>query len=441
VKLRSRVFRYVAAATAGVCVLTVLVAAVLLRHHLAAQEAATLERQSQVVAAVEDALHPRSSAARVFRIGSGLPVQVRLRRSVQIRAVVDATGTTQGRINFSGRAYLFAEQKTAGNGEVILIRAPSLFSGEWRPFLLSLVIAGAAGLLLAAFSAWLLARRLTRPIADLVEAAGRVGAGESDVEVGVVGNDELAGLASSFNEMARGLSDSRAEQRRFVESVSHELKTPLTSIRGYAEAMADGAVEPDQASRVIGAEAGRLERLVADLLDLARLHRAGFSVEHEPVDLDELARRVVERHQPRADALGVELACTTTSTSTDRPASAVADSGRLLQATSNLVENALRLTPAGGTVTVQTSPGRIAVRDTGPGLAEEDLPRVFERFYLYERYRSEREVGTGLGLTIVRELTALMGGEISAQNAQDERGGAIFTLSLPGRLSEPPIRP
>jgi two-component system OmpR family sensor kinase len=208
--------------------------------------------------------------------------------------------------------------------------------------------------------------------------------------------------------------------------VSHELRTPLTSIRGYAEGLADGAVEPEQASRVIRAEAGRLERLVADLLDLARLQRAGFSVQREPVDLDELAARVIERHQPRADALGVALRHESADT-----AAALADRDRLLQAASNLVENALRLTPAAGSVTVLTGPGRVAVRDTGPGLSDEDLPHVFERFYLYERYRSERAVGTGLGLAIVHDLTRLMGGEVTAQNAPDERGGAIFTLKLP----------
>ena len=444
--LRSRVFLYVSAATAGVCVLTLAIAAVLVRHRLISQESATLARQTEVVAVADRTLGGTlTSGAHVYKIGSGLPAALGAARTRQVLAAVRRARGLDGRITLGAHSYLFAERPT-DNGEVILIRRTSLLLGDWRPFLISLVLAGAGGLLMAAFSAWLLARRLTRPIAALAHATAQVAAGEADIEVGVVGSDELAGLARSFNEMAHLLEASRVEQRQFFESVSHEFKTPLTSIRGYAEGLSDGAVDQTQASRVIGAEAGRLERLVGDLLDLARLQRAGFSVSREQIDLNELAARAIERHQPSARALGVSLTREADKADeSDEPvdrgsykaaihqpdAYALGDRDRVLQAISNLIENALRLTPSGGLVTVLTAPGRIAVRDTGPGLAVDELPHAFERFYLHERYGSEREVGTGLGLAIVHDLAQLMGGQITAENAADEYGGAIFTLRLP----------
>ncbi len=213
--------------------------------------------------------------------------------------------------------------------------------------------------------------------------------------------------------------------------MSHELKTPLTSIRGYAEAIDEGAVAPADGARVIGAEADRLERLVRDLLDLARFGRADFSVATEPVELGLVAELAVERHLPGARELQVKLV--------HDPAGgdgtwALGDEQRLLQVTSNLIENALRLTPAGGAVTVSERDGTIAVRDTGPGLSPEDLPHAFERFYLHDRYRSERVVGSGLGLAIVRELVSAMGGSVQASAAPG--GGAVFSVELrPARPS------
>ena len=175
---------------------------------------------------------------------------------------------------------------------------------------------------------------------------------------------------------------------------------------------------------MIAAEANRLERLVSDLLDLARLSRTGFAVESERVDLGSIAAEAIDRHLPHARASDVTL-----SSSTSCSAWAIGDADRVLQATSNLIENALRLTPPGGSVTVRADEGQIAVRDTGPGLAATDLPHAFERFYLYDRYRSERPVGSGLGLAIVRELIAAMGGTVAATSPPE--GGAEFRLRLP----------
>jgi two-component system sensor histidine kinase BaeS len=168
--------------------------------------------------------------------------------------------------------------------------------------------------------------------------------------------------------------------------------------------------------------------LVADLLDLARFGRSGFSVAREPVDLAGVVEQAVERHLPRARDGRVELSGAAAPDSW-----ALGDHDRILQAVSNLIENALRVTPAGGSVAVHAANGAITVRDTGPGLDPEDIPRAFERFYLYGRYRSERPVGSGLGLAIVRELVGAMGGTVEASTAPRDgvSRGATFTIQLP----------
>jgi signal transduction histidine kinase len=422
VTLQRRVLGYLALAAVASCALTVGVAIVLVRHRIAAQRVTALESQANLLAVAGGAPGALSAGQHVYRVGTGKPRRV---RPLIAQAVVDAIAATdgEGTITVGGRPLLYVARGTA-RGRIVLIRGARLAFAEWRPFLSSLVLAGLGGAALATALSFLLARRLARPIGQLAAATRRVAAGETEVQVQVDGKGELADLGRSFNVMSTELEHARESQRGFLESVSHELKTPLTSIRGYAEALLQDAVPPADGGRVIAAEADRLERLVFDLLDLARLGRADFTVEHRPVDLAAIGATAVKRHLPRARELGVDLI----STSTDG-AWGVGDEGRLLQATSNLVENALRLTPAGGSVTVVTHAGAITVRDTGPGLAAEDLPRAFDRFYLFDRYRSERAVGSGLGLAIVKELSAAMGGEVRATRPPD--GGAEFTITVP----------
>jgi signal transduction histidine kinase len=204
--------------------------------------------------------------------------------------------------------------------------------------------------------------------------------------------------------------------------VSHELKTPLTAIRGYAEALDEGVLRPEHAVKVIRVEAARLERLIADLINLARLDQQRFVMHPHTVDLAEIARETAARHATRARELGVGIEL---DPGTD--ALATADPDRLLQAVSNLVENALRCTPPGGTVIVATSPGELAVKDTGPGIAANEIPRAFDRFFLYRRYDGNRPVGTGLGLAIVRELAVAMGGDVRVASSP---AGTEFTISL-----------
>ncbi|MBV8998885.1 MAG: HAMP domain-containing histidine kinase [Solirubrobacterales bacterium] len=422
--LQRRVLGYLAVAAIASCALTVAVGVVLVRHRLSAQRMTVLETQANTVAGVGGAPGALAPGQHVYRVGSGGARLVRPAVAAGVLAEIPGTGAAQGTITVRGRGLLYAARPTA-TGRIVLVRPAAFTFGEWRPFLASLILAGAGGALLALVLSYVLARRLTRPIGELGAATGRLASGERGVAVPVHGEDELAELGRAFNEMAGELERARESQRTFLESVSHELKTPLTSIRGYAEALEDGAVRPSEGAPVIAAEADRLERLVADLLDLARLGRSGFSVAREPLDLSAVAEQAVARHLPRAREMSVDLSLATT----DGRPRAVGDAGRVLQVSSNLIENALRLTPAGGKVTVLVGEGRISVKDTGPGLADEDLPRAFERFYLHRRYSGERGVGSGLGLAIVKELVDAMGGSVEASATPG--GGAELIVHLP----------
>jgi signal transduction histidine kinase len=419
--LQRRVLAYLALAAIASCALTVGVAIVLVRHRVAAQRMSTLVTETDALANGPGAL---LVGQHVYRVGGQRAHRTGQLLQRDVLAAIPASGDTQGTAQVDGRAFIYVARATIAGGRVLLIDSAALAFAQWRPFLGSLVLAGLGGALLAVVLSYLLARRLSRPIGQLAVATRRLAAGDERVAVPVAGEDELANLGRAFNEMALDLGRARDEQRRFLESVSHELKTPLTSVRGYAEALEEGAVGPPEAARVIVAEADRLQRLVGDLLDLARLGRAGFSVARERIDLGSIAARAVERHQPQARELSVSL-----SKAPSNGAWALGDEDRLLQATSNLIENALRLTPPGGSVIVRAGPGEIAVRDTGPGLAADDIPHAFERFYLHDRYRSERPVGSGLGLAIVKELAGAMGGSVQATSARGS--GAEFVVRLP----------
>jgi two-component system sensor histidine kinase BaeS len=302
---------------------------------------------------------------------------------------------------------------------ILLRRQHSLLTGyAW-----GLLIAAAAGGLLAAVAAFLLARRISRPVDRVSAAARSLARGSHPEPVPVEGAAEVATLAIAFNELAEQLRQAQEAERNFLLSVSHELKTPLTAIRGYAEAVEDGAVDAREAAATVASEARRLERLVRDLLDLARMNRTDFSVHNTEIDLAEVADDAVRRYEQQAETFGVALHA-----SADGAAPALADADRVLQIVSNLVENALRLTPPGGEVRVVAAPGILRVEDTGPGLAEADTEHAFERFYLHERYGLERKVGTGLGLAIVKELTLAMGGDVDVESRPDTL--TVFTVRL-----------
>ena len=281
----------------------------------------------------------------------------------------------------------------------------------------------------------MLARAIARPVRRVAEATRTLASSTSTPPlVPVEGARELALLAESFNEVAVALAKAREAEQAFLLSVSHELKTPLTAIRGYAEGLGEGALPVEEAAATIVIESRRLERLVGDLLDLARMRKAEFSVRREPIDLSAIAQETLRRYEAQARDFGVTLEADGAAA-----APATGDADRTLQIVSNLVENALRLTPAGGSVRIVAAPGSIRVEDTGPGLRPEELGQAFERFYLYSRYGRERPVGSGLGLAIVKELAEGMGGSVAAESTPGEL--TVFTVRLPHAVGDAATRP
>jgi signal transduction histidine kinase len=305
-------------------------------------------------------------------------------------------------------------------------------AGRAGPFFLFTAFVAAAA---ATVVSYFLARRFTRPLAVMGDTAGRIAAGDlsARVDLGTHPTDELGALAGTLNDMAAQLDEARGQERAFLLSVSHDLRTPLTSIRGYAEAMTDGTADDaearQRAAAVIASESRRLERLVADLLQLASLDARQFSLRPRPLDAVATIRDALDAFQPGAEELGVSLQL-------DAPdrIPAEADPERLGQIIANLVENALKYARTSVRVTVASTTRagpaalEVEVADDGPGIDPTELAAVFERLYT-ARGAPARAVGTGLGLAIVRELVAAMGGQVSA--ASGPGGGATFTVRLP----------
>jgi len=282
----------------------------------------------------------------------------------------------------------------------------------------------------------LLARRLARPIRNAARVAVRLSAGDRSVRLRPEPPAEAEDLAHAINALAAALKTSEGRQRDFLLSISHELRTPLTSLKGYAEALADGVVGPEGAQRAgqtMLAEAGNLERLITDLLALARLEAADFPVESVPVELIQLVHGTVESWAARGETAGIRLRTELPSV----PVIVYTDPGRVRQVLDGLISNALRIVPAGAPIVLAVRgpaagvPGHgiVEVRDGGPGFTDADLAVVFERGALYERYRGIRKVGSGLGLALAAGLVRRLGGRIEAGHAPE--GGARFTVSLP----------
>jgi two-component system sensor histidine kinase BaeS len=338
-------------------------------------------------------------------------------RALRRGRAVDQVATIEG------TRYFYAARLVGGKA-LVLLRPTNTIRSAWLPHLEGLLVGAGAAVILAVLAAFGLARAIARPVGRVAAATQRLALEGKAAPVPVEGSRELAALATSFNDMADQLERARAAERAFLLSVSHELKTPLTAIRGYAEALAEGVLPMEEGIETIQREATRLEALVQDLLQLARMNRSEFTVRSEPIDLATAAAEAVQRYEAKARSFGIVLEA-----AGEGAAPATGDAERVLQVVSNLVENALRVTPEGGTVCIHTAPGTVTVEDTGPGLKAEELPHAFERFYLTSRYRGERPVGTGLGLAIVKQLVEGMGGRVEVTSAPG--GPTRFTVRLP----------
>jgi signal transduction histidine kinase len=300
-----------------------------------------------------------------------------------------------------------------------------------------LLIVGSAVASLAIF------RPARRRLRDLEKVAEAIGEGDLSARAPESGGDEVTALARAFNQMAgdleartRAMELSDRTRRQLLADVSHELKTPLAAIRGYAETLSMPEVRLDDETRrryleIVGDETVKLERIVGDLLDLARLESGGLTLTCGPVSVPQLFQRVNDRHE--RDLLEKQV---TLETVVPADASeAWGDGARLEQALQNLVANALRHTPEGGQITLlaeRTEGGvRLIVRDTGGGIPEDHLPRIFDRFYKTDASRTDpySKSGSGLGLSIVKAIVERHGGTVAAANLPG--GGAEFAITLP----------
>jgi two-component system OmpR family sensor kinase len=340
--------------------------------------------------------------------------------------------------DFTGKLWFYSVQHLS-DGTWLMVASPR---PKIVPFLAvltdeisaPLLEGGLIALLLSLVLAFVIARWIADPLQKLIFAA-RNAAEDSFHPVSESGPHEVRELMRAFNAMLVRVQTSKDSQREFVANVSHELKTPLTSIQGFAQALMDGTAEtPEErrmAAEVIYNEAGRMHRLALDLLDLARLDSGTADLKMSPVDMTPLLNSVIDKLRPLATSAGVNLKI---SMAADLP-TLIGDGDKLSQVFTNLVDNALKFTPRDGTVTLRAIQDKseilVSVSDTGNGIRPEALPHIFDRFYQADSSRAGGEKkGSGLGLAIVQEIVTAHGGRISVRSALGRGTGFIVHLPL-----------
>jgi two-component system sensor histidine kinase BaeS len=435
--MRRRLTLAIVGVVAGALVLAGLGSLLLARRAARADAEQQLLEQAQALADVPTANLPalrralRLEGAEVIGLGARCPT-----RAAQLGVPVDCAALRSGQTvsGLHGRL-AWAAAPVGRVGAIVLTRRVTGF-GRGAGYLL---LAGALALMAAVAVAEWLGGRIIRPLEAAEAATRRIAAGDlaTTVPLPAGADPELASLARSINAMAEALARAKGLERQFLLSVSHELRTPLTSIKGYAEAIGDGAAEPAKAAEVISAEARRLERLVGDLLDLAKLDARRFSLDLRPLDAADAAAAVAESFAPAAADAG--LALHVDAAGGAGPLLVNADADRLAQVVANLVENAFKFAASRIDVAARTDPAAggvvisgvvISVADDGPGIPADDLPRVFDRLYQSPRTPA-RQAGSGLGLAIVSELVQAMGGRVQAVSPVGATGGTRLEVWLP----------
>jgi two-component system sensor histidine kinase BaeS len=350
---------------------------------------------------------------------TGVPIPSRTDRAAQC---LDGARSTQLRSYVAPPALLFVTD----SGD---LAAPPV-SPFSRSNLVRLGTATTVVLILAVLVTVVVGGRMVRPLQTLTEAARRPGGYQ---RAPVTGKDEIGLLTVALNEMAEHREQSEAQRKAMVNDVAHELRNPLANIRNWLEAAQDGLATIDgQILTLLYDETVHLQHIVDDLRDLAAADAGSLRMHPEPMHLDDAIEQVLEVHRPSAAAAGVLLAL-----SFDGEPLVVADPVRLRQLVGNLLSNAIRHSSRGDTVTVRASAdaGRltIAVADTGDGIAESDLPRVFDRFWRADRSRTRSTGGSGLGLSIARKIAEAHGGSITVESALG--AGTTFTAVVTGQPS------
>ena len=326
---------------------------------------------------------------------------------------------------------------TPKQGGLRLLKSSQFWEVLRDEFLPPFFRAGGIAFLLSLILAFWMARWVANPLNQMADATRNVAEGEYHT-IPLRGPDEVKTLARAFNEMSACVKAGQQSQKDFVANVSHELKTPLTSIQGFSQAILDGTVDTpeslNQAANIIHAESSRMYRLVVDLLDLARLDAGTANLERESVDLAGILRDVSEKLTLQAEEAEVNLSMIVEPLPT-----CVGDSDRLAQVFTNLVDNALKHTPPAGEVRIHAQyTGKnidIRVSDTGEGIPLEALPRVFERFYQVDKSRKNGEKpSTGLGLAIAQQIVQAHHGKITVNSTLGV--GSVFVVNLPAILPD-----
>lgn len=339
--------------------------------------------------------------------------------SVWLFGGVSRTFTTPRRQEVINTLLLAEPAPTASLQDVL-----SQFYGAIVPPLLQ---AAGIGLLVAFVLALLISRSVARPLQNLVSAVRAVTRGQYDHDVLEEGVREVRALARAFNHMRAEVQRTQNAQRDFLANVSHDLKTPLASIQGYAQAIYEGvAHDPAEAARIIQDEAARLNRMVSEVTDLIRLQAGSMPFQRVPLNIAELVEGIVTRLRVVAERKNLTLSTNLSSVPT-----LYGDGDRLAQVVTNLLSNAIKYTPSGGHVLVSLVPEgqsvRLTVRDNGVGIPPAELERIFERFYQVDKARGSQR-GTGLGLAIAREIVQAHGGTLTAESAGINQGAAFHVL-------------
>ncbi len=347
--------------------------------------------------------------------------------SIERPLTFEFTPPGQSRRYLAAAEPLRLEKHAAPFGALVVAKPKTELQRQWLPLVERLGLAFLFGAFVAGILSWYLSRRITAPVLALSDATDKIATGRYDVRVEARGGGEIGHLAERFNEMAARLAESEERERHFLMSVSHELRTPLTAIRGHVDALRDGLVDDPELMQasldVVAAEAGRLERLVGDVLDLAKLRAHRFTVLTEEVDMGRLVEQAYSTfaEEARRREIDYELV------ENGAPPTIMTDGDRVLQVITNLVSNAIHWTPDGGRVEigVESQNGTISVdvTDSGPGISAEQRERIFRPFV------SGDTQGTGLGLPIARELARALGGRVELESTVGE--GSRFRLVLP----------
>lgn len=348
------------------------------------------------------------------------------------------TGTLDG--VYCAKYYTVGRRITVGGqGGYLFAASPMAALGSYMTDMLTMFgISAAVILILCSILCWVLAKRITGPIEDISEAARRLGSGDFTARAPVDGCVELADFATTFNNMAARLQTIDNSRGQFMGNIAHELRTPMTSIKGFIDGMLDGTIPPEENQRylaIVSQETGRLARLVQNMLDITKLEAGEYKVHARSYDVWETLTGVLLANEQRVLAGKIVI-----NDLAPVPTMVYADPDLVHQVVQNLMDNALKFTPPGGNIRFDVKrlqPGivEVSITNTGEGISPEALPFVFQRFYKEDASRGLNAKGSGLGLHICKVLITLSGGTIRVDSKQGE--WCRFTFTLP----EPPAPP